>query len=403
MSVRRALPPTAALLGLADVLRGLPGLSGGRARLPALEAEFKEYFGVRHVFLVSSGKAALTLILLGLKSLFPERRRVAIPAYTCFSVPAAVVKAGLEISLCDIDPGTLGFCRAALEGAVGSDTLCVVPTHLFGAPSDLDWVAALARERGFLVVEDAAQALGVRKNGRFLGTIGDVGFFSFGRGKNVSGAGGVVLTNDDAIARSIAPHYAALRTAGAARDAKDFVQLLLLAIFIHPLLYWIPSGLPFLKLGQTLYPEDFPLAPLSAFHAGVLRGWRGRLDRDSEDRKANSAHFIRSLPGNHGWEPGIPYLRLPLLVESREVRDALQTAHRDAGVGGMYPTPINEIVQIRHRVGPGAYPAAKAVSERLVTLPTHHLLTERDRERIVQAVEPHASCRESRARVLTPC
>jgi len=109
MKIQRTIPPAAAPVDLMSILHGIAGFFMGKRYIKKVESEIKSYFGVNHVFLVSSGKAGLALILQALKSLHPERNEVLIPAYTCFSVPSAIIKAGLKVSLCDIDPSTLDF------------------------------------------------------------------------------------------------------------------------------------------------------------------------------------------------------------------------------------------------------------------------------------------------------
>ncbi|HZW36455.1 MAG TPA: DegT/DnrJ/EryC1/StrS family aminotransferase, partial [Candidatus Deferrimicrobiaceae bacterium] len=154
----RTIPPAAAPVPIRDLFRGVSGLFRG-GYLDPLEDEIKGYFGSRFVFLVSSGKGALVLILRALSSL-RNRRKVVIPAYTCYSVPSAIVKAGLDIALCDVDPDTLDFDYGRLEAIVDEKTLCVVPTHLFGIPSDIDRVRRTCEGKGIFIVEDAAQAMG---------------------------------------------------------------------------------------------------------------------------------------------------------------------------------------------------------------------------------------------------
>jgi len=172
------------------MLHGLAGLIVKARYIKKIEAEIKEHFGVKHVFLVSSGKAALALILLALKSII-SRQEVLIPAYTCFSVPSAIIKADLKVSLCDVDSNTLDFNFDLLKKSLNHRTLAVVPTHLLGLPSDIYRIKTLCREKGVFVVEDTAQAMGGKYKGKMLGTLGDVGFFSLGRGKNITcGSGG---------------------------------------------------------------------------------------------------------------------------------------------------------------------------------------------------------------------
>jgi len=164
----------------------------GQQELTRFEAQLKEYFGVKHCFLVSSGKAAFTLILLALKELAPGRDEVLIPAFTCYSVPSSVVRAGLRIRLCDLRVDSLDFDFAQMSAmlseapppqtdtraAVGASdspveirdladssgssikrVLAVVPTHLFGYPADVARLRKLNRDPGITIVEDAAQAM----------------------------------------------------------------------------------------------------------------------------------------------------------------------------------------------------------------------------------------------------
>jgi len=176
MKIRRSIPPAAAQLYLHDLLHGLAGIILGKLYLRKLEAQIKKYFSVKHVFFVSSGKASLALILLALQSL-SERRRVLIPAYTCFSVPSAIVKTGLDVALCDINSETFDFDFDCLARSLDESILCVLPTHLLGLPSDVRRAKALCKEKGIFVVEDAAQSMGGKSKEKLLGTLGDVAFF----------------------------------------------------------------------------------------------------------------------------------------------------------------------------------------------------------------------------------
>jgi perosamine synthetase len=103
MMPQRTLSPTAVPISFWDLIRAANSLWGGVKHRARLIQELKIKYSAREVFLLSSGKAALTLILKALAA-GSERRRVIIPAYTCFSVPSAVVKAGLEVVLCDVEP-----------------------------------------------------------------------------------------------------------------------------------------------------------------------------------------------------------------------------------------------------------------------------------------------------------
>jgi len=242
MRVGRTVPPAAAPLGWIDLWHGLAGALRPVRSVRALEDEIRREFGVRHVFTVSSGKAALALTLTALKA-GSSRRDVVIPAYTCFSVPAAVLAAGLRPVLCDIDASTFDFDHAQLARTLSRDTLCVVAHHLFGVPAAIERIRALCALHRIVLVEDAAQAMGARSSGRRLGTLGDVGIFSLGRGKNITcGSGGIIVTNSGLVADAIARLYRPLTAPSHALQLADFVRLAIMTIFIRPWLYWVPAA-----------------------------------------------------------------------------------------------------------------------------------------------------------------
>lgn len=389
MRVRRTLPPSAAPLSFQDLWNGFKGFLAGETYLKRLEEGIGEYFGVRHVFLVSSGKAALYLILRSLKSLRPARSEVLIPAYTCFSVPSAIVRAGLEVTLCDIDASSLDFDRKLLEEGVTNRTLCVVPNHLFGIPSRMDDIVELCRQRNVFVLEDAAQTMGGRHAGRLLGTVGDVGFFSLGRGKSVTcGSGGIIVTNSEVIGRAIDREYSRLAFPRIKDDVGEYMKAVMMSLFIRPQLYWIPAALPFLKLGRTFFDSRFPAMRLSSMHAGLCIDWRRRLETAMSVRKKQAAMFCRRLKGQEpvGGVSSLPYLRLPFLVESRDRRRKICAAANEKGLGitQMYPFPINDVPEIAGQFTGAAFPVARFVAEHLVTIPLHKWVNDKDRDEMVR-------------------
>ncbi len=384
--MQRTIPPAAAPIKVKSLLHGLIGFFSTKEYLKRLEREAKEYFGVKHVFLVSSGKAALTLILSSLQSLSPTKRKALIPAYTCFSVPSAIAKTGLEVALCDIDASTFDFDHKHLEESINEDTLCVIPSHLFGIPSDMDKIKGVCRDKDIFIVEDAAQAMGGKYKGKLLGTIGHVGFFSLGRGKNITcGSGGIIVTNDDRIASAIDKRYSSLDRPQFGETIVEYFKTILLTVFIHPSLYWLPAGLPFLKLGETTFEKNFPVKKISGMKAGLLSNWQRRLEESNRIRKDNAEHICKVLGLDLWHKFPTPFLRLPLLVKNRQVRDMIFVHSRKKGMGinRMYPTPINEIEEIRDQFDDRMFPSAKDVAECLVSLPTHQLLTDKDKEIII--------------------
>lgn len=392
MKIGRSLPPAAAPLSWTDVWHGITGAFGPRRALRARGEEIRRAFGVADVFPVSSGKAALTLTLMALKSL-SNRTEVVIPAYTCFSVPAAILKAGLRPVLCDINPTTFDFDPGLLEQTVTSNTLCVIAHHLFGVPSDIQRARACCRAKGIFVVEDAAQAMGAECEGRKLGTLGDVGIFSFGRGKNITcGSGGVIVTNSSPIAEAIARHYRDVPSPTVWEVARDFAALVLMTVFIRPRLYWMPAALPFLRLGETVFPRDIRLKRLSGLQAGLLRNWQSRLARSNRIRSETATYFRQRMPLPLKHSASHPYLRLPILAATPMEKQRLHSFSQAHGLGlsAAYPTALNEIPELRGVVNGQQFPAARKVAANLLTLPTHQWLREKDKAAIADL------CRRSR-------
>jgi len=383
MKIKRTIPPGAAPIDINIFLHGICGLAFPQKYITNLEKSLKSYFGVKHVFLVSSGKAALTVILKALHALAPDKQEVLIPAYTCFSVPSAIVRSGLTVSLCDVDPSTLDFDYQSLAKMTTEKTLCIVPSHLFGIPSAMDKLCSFANERHIFTIEDAAQAMGGQYKERFLGTIGDVGFFSLGRGKNITCmSGGVIVTNNDQIASEIQKDYSKLVSPGFSANLIDLFKAILLSFFIRPTFYWLPAGLPFLGLGRTIYSTKFPINRLSGFQAALMTKWQERLVNSNRIRQDNGAFYASTIGRKGHSAPSIAYLRYPYLADSESHRDDIYRQLKDLGASLMYPSSINEIDELKDQFDASAYPAAASIPSQLLALPTHELLSENDREAI---------------------
>jgi perosamine synthetase len=392
----RTIPPAAAPIRAASFVRGLAG-TFDRRTLPRLEEELKSCFGVRHVFLVSSGTAALALILLALKAI-KARGRVVVPGYGCYAVPAAVVRAGLSVVPCDVDPDTLDFDYGSLMAAVDRETLCVIAIHPFGMPADIARIRAVCEREGAFLVEDAAQAMGIVHEGRMLGTSGDAGFLSLGRGKAVTcGSGGIIMTRSDAVARQIGDLWATLEREPSAQRLGSLPAAALMSMFLRPRLYWIPDGIPALGLGETVFDPDFPMWRLNRFKAGLLRDWRGRLALDNRSRQENSRFYADAfaadsrngrcrIPRRAG---DVPCIRFPILLGAGSMKDSLrrESRARRFGISPMYPDAVTGIRDLAPGFGRNTCPRAKAVADTLVTLPTHPMLGERDRAQVVACVK----------------
>lgn len=390
MHFGRTVPPAAAPLKLRDLASGLAGLFGNGKTVKRFEDELREYYGVGYCFAVSSGKAALALILDALRELSPGRNQVLIPAYTCYSVPSAIVKAGLEVRLCDMAPGSLDFDFESLEGHLKDPgVLCVVPTHLFGAPADVERVRELARKYGVFVVEDAAQAMGGEWNGRKLGTLGDAGLFSMGRGKAFSTVeGGIILTDDARIGGAIGKRTDTLAGYGAPGFLRLIFYSLALLVLIHPFIYWLPKSLPFLKLGETNFNPEFPMRRLSPFQAGMAGGWQAKIAELRGIRLRNSKKIADCGISYAGDSKAVipDLIRFPVLVASADKkRNILRESERmGLGISDGYPDSIDGITGLGYQSDEKGFPMAKDIARRMITLPVHPFVVERDIHKIVR-------------------
>ena len=395
MKVQRTLPPSAAPIEWQDLLQGLLGLVRPKVTVERLQDEFRQHFGVKHVWFVSSGKAALSLILRALHSL-SGRSKVVLPGYTCFSVPSAVVRARMSVALCDLDPLSLEFDFAQFSKVSDSSVLSVVVTHLLGIGVDVSRIVDLCRQRGIFVVEDVAQAFGGECNGVPFGAMGDVSFLSFGRGKNITcGSGGAILTNDDRIGKALAREYAQLPEVSLVDMLRNWLEVALTKVLINPSLYWLPVGLPFLKLGETKFYTDFPVARLDPIRAGLLRRWKRRLANSTASRVGHSEQMLRSLALSKvqtikpsGRAQSV-YLRLPVLMRSKQEKDAVCRTSADQGLGisPLYPSSLQYIAELRDTLSSQNVPQSTMIAERLVTLPTHELVSDSDLVRICSVIQ----------------
>ncbi len=173
------------------------------AELDAFEDEFAAYCGSRHAVGVSSGTEAISLALRALD--IGPGDEVIVPANSFIATAEAVRWVGATPRLVDVDPHSHLLTAEHVAAAINARTRCVIPVHLMGSTVDLDPIVAVARGAGLRVIEDTAQAHGALHRGRRVGSIGDLGCFSFYPTKNLGawGDGGAVVTDDEELAQRV--------------------------------------------------------------------------------------------------------------------------------------------------------------------------------------------------------
>ena len=163
-----------------------------------LEEEICSYLNCKYAIGVSSGTDALLLALMALD--IKSGDEVIVPTYSFFATAGVVARLNAVPVFVDIDPVTFNINPADLKRKITSKTKVIIPVHLFGQSAEMEEILEIARDNNLKIIEDAAQAIGTQyKNGKFVGTIGDAGCFSFFPSKNLGGFGdgGIIVTNDE--------------------------------------------------------------------------------------------------------------------------------------------------------------------------------------------------------------
>jgi dTDP-3-amino-3,4,6-trideoxy-alpha-D-glucose transaminase len=327
------------------------------AELEAFEAEFAAYCGSPHAVGVSSGTEAIVLALKALG--IGAGDEVILPTNSFIATAEGVSLAGAKPVLVDVDPSTHLITAAAVAAAIGPDTRAVIPVHLMGSTVDMDALLEVTRPAGLKVIEDTAQAHGAFVGGRRVGTIGDIGCFSFYPTKNLGGwgDGGGIVTAD----AELADRIRLLRSHGEQPR------------YHHRM------------VGTT--------ARLDALQAALLRVKLRRLDGWNDDRRRIGAALRAGLEGTSVELPAAATADgdhvYHLFIVRTSQRDALREHLDRHGVSTAvhYPFPIHRTEAYADLgMGEGSLPVAERLAEEILTLPLFPTMSDEDVTRIVDAV-----------------
>ena len=309
--------------------------------------------GVRHAVAASSGTAAIHIAMLA-AGIGPGDE-VIVPAMTCPDTLNAAKFTGATPVIVDVEPERYGMDPERIAGAVTPRTRAVVPVHLYGCPV-LPEVFDVVLRLGLVVIEDAAEAHGATQDGKTIGSLGDVGCFSFRGDKMIgAGTGGMITTND-------------------ARVAERADYLIGLAS---------PGGFDRYSSTELGYSYE-----MSNVHAAIGVAQIDVLERTIEAKRAVAAAYDAALPGElvekpalvkgHVWWRYTPRLRRG---NTRAVHARLMAQ----GIETLPPfTPMYRLPMYRH-ADPQKFPVAEELYGRLLSLPAGPRLTVKDVEVIVDA------------------
>lgn len=336
----------------------------GGANLAAFENEFARYCDVRHAIGVASGTDAIFLSLraLGIR----PGDEVILPAHAPAPVIEPIVYVGATPVLGDKARGDYGPEPASLEAAITPKTKAVIAVHLLGLPCDMDPLCRIAEKHGIYLIEDSSQAQGATYRGRRAAGLGTITPMSLGPVKNLAcyGDGGVVLTNDDALAATVR----LLRVHGQAE-----------------------------KYNHKIYGWN---SRLDEIQAAVLRVKLPTLDEDNARRQKIAAAYTRQFCR-------LPVKTPPIFTDRQSVyhQYVIETPHRNdlreflqargIGTGIYYPLPLHRHEAWLTRGLPSySLPEAERYADENIALPMFAELTDSEVEYVVSAVREYFSTRD---------
>jgi dTDP-4-amino-4,6-dideoxygalactose transaminase len=355
-----ALPPAETRLSLRALARGIfPGKHDFTGKLT-------RFLNAESCVLANSARSLLYLVFRELKkNADPGQNQILIPGYTCYSVPAAVVKAGLKVSLFDLNPNTFQPDLDDLRQKVSERTLAVVGQHLLSVPADIKELAGISDDHGICCIEDAAQML-QEAGEKYTRTDGaDYTVYSFGRGKPLPlGQGGALISRKRADLDSMASQM----ETPPVQNGKSLMPAAV-RILSWPGLYWFLEKLP-LGLGRTIYDPGFQVAGMSLAYQCLGDSALDDLGRLNRHRSLIAKIYNKAFEADADAQGiMVPPVRYPLLVDQQEKVDKLA----GYGVRRLYPKALCDLEELKPELtDPDVQtPGAREISRRLITLPTH--------------------------------
>ncbi len=322
------------------------------SEVAALEEEFAEYCSAEHGIAVNTGTSALHLALLA-AGIGPGDEVITVP-FTFIATVAAIVYTGAKPVFVDIDPISYTIDVTQIEAAITERTKAILPVHLYGQAADMDPILKIAQRHNLIVIEDAAQAHRAEYKGRRVGSIGDIGCFSFYPGKNLGayGEGGMVTTNNAEFDSTI-------------RMLRDWGQER--------------------RYNHVLKGYNYRM---DGIQGAILRIKLRYLDQWTEARRAHATQYDHLLKDSMVKIPiAMPYSYHVYHIYAVRVGDrtALQQKLSEQGVqtGIHYPIPVHLQPAYSDLGYPlGAFPCSESAAREVLSLPMYPELTSQQVEAV---------------------
>lgn len=388
------IPVVATPISAFDLLSGVKGVFTAKKSIENFEKRFSEFIGRHYCFTVGSGKSGFYLILKVL-SRMSDKKEVIMPAYTDAGLIAVIRKLGLEVVLCDISLENFNIDVDQVSSYMTDNTLCVLIVHMFGVPCRFEQLQKICEKRGVMIIEDCAQSLGSRINGKPVGSFGDISFFSFARGKNMpTYAGGAILTDSVEIAEKLSNSIKELNHSSFARNLKNLFKITALSFAVKPFFYTL--FYPFISKYKSVdIPEHFPLERYTGIQSSVGSALMRKIDNNLNERAENSKKIIKEFLNENAnvmlpkvaEEDFAAFNRLPVIVKQWGVREKIKERLDRLGIENsyMYERPLHKIYDLNYQVDKVQFPNATYFAEHVITIPVHHYLNNKIIKNIAKA------------------
>ncbi len=342
-----------------------------------MEKAFCEYLDCKYAIGVSSGTDALLVALMALG--IQPGDEVIVPTYSFFATAGVVSRMNAVPVFTDIDPVTFNIDPDDIEKKITRKTKAIIPVHLYGQSCEMDKIMEIARKHNLKVVEDGAQAIGVQyKDGKRVGTIGDIGCYSFFPSKNLGcfGDGGLVVSNDDELGEKLRilrvhggkPKYYHKIIGGNFR--LDAIQAAVLNVKLPHLDDWSAQR----RANAELYTKLF-------VGAGLAES-TGKTKFDDK----NKVLLPEAVYSNSGVKNYHIYNQYIIRVQDR---DAVRKHLSDNSIGSeiYYPVPFH-LQECFSSLGykKGDFPLAEEAADDSIALPIYPELTEEQQKFVVDKI-----------------
>jgi len=330
----------------------------------------EEKFSARKILLTHSCTSALEMAAI-LCDIQPGDE-VIMPSFTFVSTANAFVLRGAKICFVDINERTLNLDESLIEAQITEKTKVIVPVHYAGIACNMDSITKIATKHNLLVVEDAAQAVNAKYNDKFLGTLGNLGAYSFHETKTfISGEGGALVINDEQFIEraEIVREKGTNRTQFFKGEADKYTWL---------------------DIGSSYLPSEL----IAAFLYAQLEAFDQIIDKRRRVVDYYNHHLNSLGDQNLIVLPAIPencepnYHMYSILLPDSTKRDAMLTYLNNIGVHAVFHyLPLHNSVMGR-KMGyhPGDFPVTEDVAGRLLRLPCFYGLKEEELDHVVNSV-----------------